>query len=261
MLYLIIAGIIITISYLALLIALIIGWGRIKNFEKGSLNPFPVFISVVIAARNEEDNILETLSSISSQTLDTDFFEVIIVDDFSSDKTKNIIKEFCELHKNFRYFFLKEHKGKKNALDFAIKQAKGNLIVTTDADCESQTEWLQTIKNYYLSNNVRMIIAPVLIKSTNWFEHMQALDFLSLMVSGAAATGIKKPIMNNAANLVFTKEAYLSLSNATIQEISSGDDIFLLLKMKKEYPDEIHFLKSTKAIVYTKPKKNFCRVY
>ena len=102
-----------------------------------------------------------------------------------------------------------------------------------------------------------MIIAPVLIKSKSWFEHMQALDFFSLMVSGAAATGIKRPIMNNGANLAFSKEAYLGLNDPTNKKVSSGDDIFLLLKMKEEYPSKIHFLKSEKATVYTKPKESF----
>ncbi|RLD64141.1 MAG: hypothetical protein DRI95_10915 [Bacteroidetes bacterium] len=239
-----------------MLSGLIIGWDRIKEFEKGSLNPFPVFISVIIVARNEEDNILKTLSSVSNQTLDTDSFEVLIVDDFSSDKTSDIVKEFCVQHHNFHKFSFNKHKGKKKAVDYAIKRAKGDLIVTTDADCESQIEWLKTIKDFYISSNAKMIIAPVQIKSTNWFEHMQALDFLSLMATGAAASGIKKPIMNNGANLAFTKEAYLSLDDPTNRKISSGDDIFLLLNLKKKYPDKILFLKSRKAIVYTKPKKS-----
>ncbi|MEN8121046.1 MAG: glycosyltransferase [Bacteroidota bacterium] len=256
MLYVIIVGVVVTIGYLTLLTALIIGWDRIKKFEKGSQNPFPVFISVIIAVRNEEDNILNTLTSISNQSLDSYFYEVIIIDDSSSDKTGDIINEFCYQHYNFRQFSFEKHKGKKKALDFGIKQAKGDLIVTTDADCEHQIEWLQTIKNYYLRSHAKMIIAPVLVKSANWFEHMQALDFLSLIASGAAATGIQKPIMNNGANLAFTKEAYLKLNDPLNQNISSGDDIFLLLKLKKEFKNKIHFLKSKKAIVYTNPKKS-----
>lgn len=252
-----IIALLISVAYLLLLTSLIIGWGRINEFEKGSMNPFPVFISVIIVARNEEDNIIKTLIPISNQTLDSDSFEVIIIDDFSSDKTSDYIKVFCGQQANFQYFAFKKHQGKKFAIDFGIKQAKGDLIVTTDADCESQTEWLQTIKDYYLSSGAKMIIAPVLIKSTNWFEHMQAIDFLSLMATGAAASGIKKPIMNNGANLAFAKEAYLSLNDPANQKISSGDDIFLLLKLKKKYADKILFLKSKKAIVYTKPKKSF----
>ncbi len=255
MLILISLGIIITISYLVLLLALITGWKRIKTPEEGSLNPLPVFVSVLIAAKNEEKNILSALASLSNQTIDSELFEVVIIDDFSTDNTNKIVSTFCEQQTNFKLITLNKHKGKKFALDYGIKNAKGNLIVTTDADCTFQTEWLQTICNYYLNNNVKMIIAPVLFQSANWFEHLQALDFFSLMISGAAATGINKPIMNNGANLAFSREVYLSLNDPTKQEISSGDDIFLLLEMKKEFSDKIHFLKSKKAAVFTQPQK------
>jgi len=257
MLPLIIVSIFVTVSYILLLTSLIIGWKRINKFEKGSENPFPIFISVIISAKNEENNISQTLNSLLHQTLNSNSFEVLIIDDFSSDNTNNIIKEFCKQQSSFQLLSLNEHKGKKFALDYGIKKAKGELIVTTDADCEFQAEWLQTIKDYYISSNAKMIIAPVLIKSKSWFEHMQALDFFSLMVSGAAATGIKRPIMNNGANLAFSKEAYLGLNDPTNKKVSSGDDIFLLLKMKEEYPSKIHFLKSEKATVYTKPKESF----
>ncbi|OQX97234.1 MAG: hypothetical protein B6I20_13090 [Bacteroidetes bacterium 4572_117] len=101
-----------------------------------------------------------------------------------------------------------------------------------------------------------MIIAPVLMEANNWFEKMQALDFFSLMASGAGASGINRPIMNNAANLAFSKEAYLSINDPTNHKISSGDDVFFLLKLKKRYPKKTLFLKSENAIVYTKAKKS-----
>ncbi len=252
-----ILALVILLAYALLLFNLIRGWLLIKEFKEGFASPNAAFISVIIASRNEEENILNCLSSVSKQTLDINTFEVLVIDDFSSDNTNNIIKRFCTKHINFHQFSFNEHKGKKEAIDFAIKRAKGELIVCTDADCEHKTEWLKTIKKFYLSSNAKMIVAPVLVKSTNWFECMQSLDFLSLMASGAAATGIKKPIMNNAANLAFTKEAYLNLNDPTNKKLCSGDDIFLLLKLKKKYSNKILFLKSKKAVVYTNPKRNF----
>ena len=247
--------IIVTVSYLFVIISFIAGWSNIKVVGEGSQSPFPVFMSVIIAARNEEHNIINTLNSISSQTLNEKYFEVLIIDDFSSDNTSSLVKQFCDEHANFQLIKLSEHKGKKYALNYGIKKAKAELIVTTDADCEFYSKWLQIINNYYVNNYVEMIIGPVLFKSRNSFEHMQALDFFSLMVSGAAATGINKPIMNNGANLAFSKKTYLKFTDATLKKVSSGDDVFLLLKMKEKFPEKIHFLKSRNAIVYTKAQK------
>jgi glycosyltransferase involved in cell wall biosynthesis len=247
----------ISTAYILLLSGLIIGWKRLSIFKKGSMNPFPVFVSVVIAAKDEENNITNTLDSLANQSLLKNTYEVIIVDDFSTDKTSLIISGFCKTHNNFKHIAFRKHKGKKFALNFAIQQAKGDLIVTTDADCLHHTQWLEIITEYYINSRAKMIIAPVLIKAENWFGQMQALDFLSLMASGAAATGINKPIMNNGANLAFSKAAYLSINDPTNKKISSGDDVFLLLKFKKLFPDSIHFLKSTKATVYTNAKKTF----
>lgn len=247
----------ISTAYILLLSGLITGWKRLSIFEKGSSDPFPVFASVIIAARNEENSITDTLNSIANQSLSKNSFEVIIVDDFSTDKTSLIISGFCKNHDNFKHISFSEHKGKKLALDFAIQQAKGNLIVTTDADCLHHKQWLETITEYYINSRAKMIVAPVLIKAKNWFGQMQALDFMALMASGAAATGINKPIMNNGANLAFSKAAYLSISDPTNKKISSGDDVFLLLKFKKLFPGSIHFLKSKRATVYTNAKKTF----
>lgn len=250
-----IVTLIIAIAYIVLLYALIKGWRNLKDREKDSKNPFSVFISIIVAARNEEQNIAALLNSVFKQTYPENLFELIIIDDASEDKTAAIIQDFCQKHSHFKSISFKTHKGKKTAIDFAVKNAKGNLIVQTDADCVLQSTYLEEIEAAYKKEPAQMIIAPVLMQYSSTFEAMQALDFLSLMASGMAAAGFNKPIMNNAANLVFEKQAYLNLKNPNFKQVSSGDDVFFLLNLKKK-KEKISVLKSLQATVYTKAEKS-----
>ena len=145
------------------------------------MNPFNIFISIIIAARNEEENIITLLKSIENQDLPSENFEVIIIDDFSSDNTYQITKTFCEKHKNFNIHKLSKNYGKKNAIKKAISISKGELIITTDADCIVPETWLSTIVAFYQKHKPKMIIAPVLQVTTNTFSKIQGLDFLSLV--------------------------------------------------------------------------------
>ena len=254
MLYLSVWLILIISAYSILAFVLISGWQKIKEIKKGSTNPF--FISLIVAARNEEQNIKHLLDALVQQSYPEIFFEVIVIDDASDDQTAEIIQSYCSKHRHFKSIWFKTHKGKKTAVDFAVKNAKGSLIVQTDADCIPHKDWLQTIAFYYQQEHSQMIIAPVLMKYGNFFEAMQALDFLALMASGMATAGFGKPIMNNAANMAFEKQAYLNLSNPNNKKTNSGDDVFLLLNLKKEQK-RIKVLKSRKAIVYTNAQKTF----
>ncbi|MCF6241898.1 MAG: glycosyltransferase [Bacteroidales bacterium] len=254
MLIVYIISLIIACAYIVLLYALIRGWNKLKNTGKDSKNPFSVFISLIVSARNEEKYINGFLESIAKQSYPQNLFELIIIDDASEDKTAEIIQSFCQRYDHFKSISFKNHKGKKTAVDFAVKNAKGNLIVQTDADCIQQSTWLEEIAKKYQQKPAQMILAPVLMNYSSGFEAMQALDFLSLMASGMAAAGFNKPIMNNAANLIFEKTAYLNLKNPNFKQVSSGDDVFFLLNLKKN-KGKIAVLKSLPATVYTKPEK------
>jgi cellulose synthase/poly-beta-1,6-N-acetylglucosamine synthase-like glycosyltransferase len=112
--------------------------------------------------------------------------------------------------------------------------------------------WILSLTNYYLHFKPKLLVAPVVFEpQNNLFQKFQALEFMSLMGSGAGAIGINRPIMCNGANLLFEKSIYENtVHNNTY---ASGDDIFLMLHTKKEFRKEIHFIKSTEALVYTKP--------
>ncbi|MFC2097277.1 glycosyltransferase [Bacteroidota bacterium] len=234
------------------------GWNNIPYFEKTNIQNKQYF-TVIVPARNEEKCIGFLLNDLKAQKYSSDFFEVLMVDDHSNDCTAEIMKNFCK--ENINFFYIKsgnnEH-GKKTAIKNAVSKAKGALIITTDADCRVSNDWISLFGSYYEQYKPKIISGPVAINNTNnIFSRMQALEFISLVGSGAGAIGAGYPIMCNAANLCFEKEIFLDeVDNTKSHNYASGDDILLMLNIKKKYPNDIKFIKARNSIVYTQPLKS-----
>ncbi len=227
-----------------------VGWRSIPNFQSYSFEKKKINISIVIACRNEEKNLTQLLQALKDQTYNQ--FELVIVNDHSTDKTLEILETYQTLFVDFKIVSVIAT-GKKSAIAQGIHEANGELIITTDADCVPVTEWVETIVNFYLQTNADLVICPVkMIENATVFSELQALEFTSLIASGAGSAGVSMPIMCNAANMAFTKEAWLKSKNDLHNEEPSGDDVFLLLSIKKRN-GKILFLKSQKALVYTQP--------
>ncbi len=246
---------IITASYSLTILLLAVGWYKLKRIKKyDTYNPIPV--SVIIACRNEEENIGKLLGSLCSQNYSKKYTEIIIVDDHSEDNTRNIVSAWIKKHQNIRLLNLpKNTRGKKKAVATGVEAARSEVILTTDADCTMNSNWLSAMVSYYIENKPALLSGPVTFQeSSNVFHQFQNLEFLSLVGSGAGAIGIKKPIMNNGANMLFQKGIYSEIS--LNEQLASGDDIFLLLNAKKKNKKAVHFIKSQDAIVYTEPCAN-----
>ena len=245
---------ILILPYVILLLKIYRSLTRAKNFRV-SVSP-SVFVSVVVACRNEQDNLPPLMNSIALQSYPENLFELIIVDDGSTDSTYYTISEFKAI-KNIN-ILKNEGKGKKQALRTGINSAKGNLIITTDADCRMGREWIRTIAAYFEENKPDMIICPVHVDSlSGFFGKFQELEFLSLqgITAGCALSG--EATMCNGANLAFTRDAYLDNSKNLIDKINTGDDIFLLHSIKRRAVSKILWLESADAIVRTKPTLTF----
>ena len=218
-----------------------------------------VKVSVLIAARNEEKNIVKLLQSLYNQTFPKEFYEVIIVDDHSDDNTKNIIEEFINNHIDINIKLLEaESEGKKKAISQALHKAENELIIVTDADCELRSTWIESIVSFYQEKKCKMILAPVLLSpANNIFEKMQVLEHLSLIASTAGSASIGVPVMCNGANMAYEREAALEVEKFRKDfNIASGDDMFLLEQFVKKYGHKnVKFLLSKSAIVETKTCK------
>ncbi len=236
--------------YIILIFIFIIGWNRNYTFEPRGNESVTTFISIIVACKNEQENIEQLISYIAQQSHQN--FELIIVNDHSTDSTKKLAKQSISTLPNAKLIDAVGF-GKKNALTEGILQSTADLIVTIDADCAPTFHWLESIVCFQNIMHCDLIIGPVKnTESKDIFLKIQALEFVSLVATGGAAAGAKMPILCNAANLAFTRETWMKSSSDMHDEEQSGDDIFLLQSVKKR-GGVIRFLKSEAAFVNTKP--------
>lgn len=247
-------------SYAALIISFFIGWKKTKAWTFLDINnnlSFSTFTSILIPVRNEEKNIAHILNCIRKQNYFPDKFEIIVVDDHSSDKTAERVRESGI--PNLTLLQLSEHLyGKKAAISEGVKVAKGSLIITTDADCNMNQTWLASVVSFYEAYRPKMIVSPVLIREgRDFFSKIQSQELSVLTGCAAGALYYNKPILCSGANLAFEKDAFTSVSGfKNAEHTLTGDDIFLMQKIRKKYPGLIKYLKSSEAAVYTYAQKS-----
>jgi poly-beta-1,6-N-acetyl-D-glucosamine synthase len=218
-------------------------------------------VTVVVAAKDEEKNIENLLQDLFIQDYPRELTEIIIVDDHSYDKTSGIVSEFILKEKTGRFKLLRFDdsylSGKKAAISFGIDEASGEIILTTDADCRLGKSWISAMVGAF-RDDTRMIFGPVsYIEQTRLAANFQSMEFLGLVASGAGAAMAGHPFMCNGASLAYRKEAFLQVNGfAGNEKFISGDDVFLLHKMKKEFGEgAVVFCKDEKALVKTYPVK------
>ena len=217
-------------------------------------------VSILIAARNEGKNIEKLLQSLYNQSFSKEKFEVIIIDDHSDDDTSEISENFRLSHPEMNLKALKATgSGKKQAISQALHAAENELVMVTDADCELPEQWIESMVDYYVQNNLKMLLGPVLLSPANTlFEKLQVLEHLSLIASTAGSTAIGMPVMCNGANMMYDRQAALDVEKyRTDMKIASGDDMFLMEQFIKHYgSDSVKFFLDNEAIVKTETKPN-----
>lgn len=245
-------ALILLIPYIFLLTKIYMSLKKIQPYNPHETSE--VFVSVIVACKNEEKNLHSLLSDIAAQDYNPESFEVIIIDDNSTDSTNKIASGFTGI-KNFKVL-RNPGAGKKKSIKAGIEACTGELVITTDADCRMGIKWIKTISSFYSEHRPQMILGPVAIEGTkDFFNRFQELEFLSLQgVTAGMAMG-RNPVMCNGANLSFTKEVY-NLNSANLHEEKvSGDDIFLLHSVKGKKGNKILWLESPDAQVTSETSK------
>ena len=217
-------------------------------------------ISILIAARNEGSNIEKLLQSLYNQSFDKVKFEVIIVDDHSTDNTFEVSENFRVLHPDMNLKILKATgSGKKQAVSQALHAAENELVMVTDADCELPPRWIEVMVDYFQSHDLKMLLGPVLLSPANTlFEKLQVLEHLSLIASTAGSAAIGMPVMCNGANMMYDRLAALAVEqHRTDMSIASGDDMFLMEQFIKHFGSKsVKFILDNEAIVKTATMPN-----
>jgi len=228
-------------------------------------------ITVLVPARNEEKNILSCLGSLARQSYPRHLYDVIVIDDHSTDSTAQLVKEFAATAPfSLTCRALSDHTTpvrafKKFAIETGVLAATGSLIVTTDADCRFNPDWLKTIAAYHEATGAKFIAAPVRIaydrpgnKNSGLLFLLQTLDFITLQGITAASVARRFHSMCNGANLAYEKKAFEEVEGfRDIDQLPSGDDMLLMHKIYRRHPDKVFFLKSRPAIVSTQPEQSW----
>ena len=242
---------VVIILYCVAIVFLIYGFIKVNTIDYIGLKPKTEF-TIIVPFRNEAENLPVLLDSLSKLNYPMELFEVILVDDESEEEFKvQRLKYNVSVIKNVRV----SNSPKKDAIVSAMQIVNTDWIITTDADCAVNKNWLLTLDNYIQLHNVSMIAGAVTYNCKNSFlHHFQQLDLASLQGATIGSFGLKKGFMCNGANFAYTKSLFQALNGFNGNDkIASGDDVFLLQKAVAQFPEKVHYVKSENNIVATKP--------
>lgn len=245
----------IIIIYLILITWLNSGFNKVDVFKLQDL-PAKTKFSIIIPFRNEAETLPKLLHSISNLNYKKEHFEILLIDDDSTDNSVELITKTLSASKiNFRIITNERasHSPKKDAISTAIKQAKYAWIITTDADCLLPKYWLDCYDEFIQTHTAIAIAGPVKFTGeSSFFNRFQIMDTLSLQGVTIGSFGAKKPFLCNGANFAYRVSAFNAVNGFMGNDkIASGDDIFLLEKFIEHEKGHVHYLKSDKAIVTT----------
>lgn len=268
-------GIIITLLLVGLLLyvfligQLIWGFNKVKTSNTKHSTPITGF-TIIIPFRNEARHLPHLLESITRLNYPSEKIEIILIDDFSEDDSERICIQWRLKNEHLDTTLLKNlnlsNSPKKDAIGRAMPIAKFDWIITTDADCVVNKNWLLTLDNYIQTNpeasGPEMIVGAVMFRTkNNWFHHFQQLDLMSLQGVTIGSFGIGKPFMCNGANFAYSKNFFNKIGGfGGITEQASGDDVLLLQKAVNATKTGVHYLKHPNFIVETKPENDLYKL-
>lgn len=217
------------------MIVISLGIGRLS----GPADTATPFISVIVAARNEAENIIALLEALARQDYPASHHEIIIVDDASEDETAALAAGWIQARSIDRIRLLHSvgrdqvTSPKKHALAQGIAAAKGEILLFTDADCQPPPGWISTLAGYFRPE-VGMVIgySPYELPQPRTLgERLLALESLSLAALAAGTAGWGRPATCTGRNLGYRKSLWNELGgfSAISHFISGDDDLFLKL--------------------------------
>ena len=237
--------------------------GANKKYPKIKDHKLPT-VSVIVAARNEEKNILTCMESLNELIYPSDKIEIIIVNDNSTDSTAKIITDYIKDKPLFKCFttskIIGDLKGKTNALANALETANGEVILTTDADCRVSPMWAKSIASYY-EDEVAMVCGYTTQDAYNNFTGMQMLDFFYLLTVAAGTMNLNFPLSCIGNNMSYRKSVYKEIGGYEKIPFSVTEDFNLLKTIFKLKKYKIIYPLDTEALVTSKPCESYKSLY
>jgi len=222
------------------------------------------FVSVVIAARNEEANIETCLESLLDSTYPPNRFEIIVVDDQSTDGTRRVVETFSKQLESPVSVRVEDVPAgyssprgqasgyKKKALSHGIAVSCGQIVALTDADCRVPRDWLNLMVGTF-GPDTGFVAGPVVFDyDDSAFSRSIALEFMGFAGIHAGSIYAGRPASCSGANIAFRREAYNAVGGYSgLEHLSSGDDEFLMLRIKSQTSWNVRYCARSEATVAT----------
>jgi len=241
----------------------VLGTGALKKFKKIREEELPS-ASVIVAARNEEDKILDCLASLDLMDYPEGKLEIIIVNDNSTDKTGEIINDFIAGKPKFRTIIPEgikgKLKGKTNALANALKVSRGEIILTTDADCTPPPTWAKSIASYF-QKDVGAVLGFTTQSGETPFYGMQAMDFLYLHTIASGTANLNKPTSCIGNNMAYRKSAYDDAGGYENIPFSITEDMKLMTTIHEMKKYKVIYPLDKDALMVSKPLANYKEIF
>lgn len=248
--------------YCLVLVVLFLGLFKVKRDARIQTHKRS-FVSVVVAARNEEETLAHCLRSLLRQVYPEELYEVILVDDNSTDNTLSIARAFAERDGRLKVLSAAEYNsltGKQNALDMGIRASTGEIILTTDADCQAPPGWIEDIVGEF-GPEVGLVAGFSMLSEEGIsdvgmlqriFIRLQSLETLSLYIGsiGSIAQGFAWAGTGN--NMAYRREVYDELGGFGALGVTGAEDSMLLQWVDRNSKWKV---KPSLSTVYVKPMK------
>lgn len=245
------------LPYIGFMSYLLGGILRIRPLTKKNKN-FSELVSVIIPLRNEEAHVHQIESALLSQDFPGQF-EIICVNDRSTDRTHQLLSELSIRHPCFRIINISADEPsvpspKKRALERGIQEARGEIIVTTDADCVPPKGWLKSMISL-MDSDTGIVQGPKHIDNQgSWIHHYQSLEMFGFVCIEASTFAWGKPLLASAPSLAYRKSLYLAIGGFSgMDHLVSGDDDMLVHKMTKLGTGKVKYNFDPAASVKTSP--------
>ena len=251
---------VIAVLYLIIHLFLLSGLMKSSKLKKNDTGALPS-LSVIVAGRNEESNIKDCIRSLSELNYPEELLEIILVNDNSSDRTFEIMKDETKNKSFFKVISSEPDakgilKGKANAIDNAIGICKGEIILSTDADCIVKPDWALNTVRYYSGNTGMVCGFTKMPEDDSLFGKIQSLDWIYLLTLAAASSGLNMILSCIGNNLSFSKETYNYSGGYSSIKFSVTEDLALMRKIYSDKKFEIKFPIDKECLVTTIPCKS-----
>jgi len=253
-------------TYLALLI---FAARRFRSSSDTVISKTEESVSVIVAVHNEETNVRNCLEHLLTQEYPVNLLEIIVVADRCTDATEQIVGSYVQVHPYIKMISIHQRRAdfvpKKLAIDTAVRQARGNFILLTDADGRPGPGWIRSMVSAF-GDDVGMVLGYAPYISDQLFNtilyRLLVLEYFSHAAVAAVTTELGFPLTCVGTNLAYRKCVYEQLGGfGKYQTLLSGDDDLLLLRVRDETRWKIEYVHSSESQVWNEPPATFSQFY